>query len=177
MGKDPSEPFNPAFKSRWIFFGTEGIIAGTSLFDPAGQLIRTFEGPAENHFANFLRAVRSRKASELRADVLEGHRSTALCHIGNISYRLGRPASSADVEHQLGQLNVHDDVAETVDRTRQHLVDNGVDLKKTPLTLGPLLRMDGDKESFIGNPKADGLLTREYRPPFVVPSEKDIGLA
>jgi len=172
-----SEPYNPAFKSRWSFFGTEGIIAGTSLFDPAGKLIKTFEGPVENHFANFLRVVRSRKTAELRADVLEGHRSTGLCHIGNISYRLGRPASLADVEHQLGQLNVHDDVAETLDRTRKHLVENGVDLKKTPLTLGPLLRMDGDKESFIGNPKADALLTREYRAPFVVPSAKDIGSA
>ena len=86
-----TEPFHPDFKGGWIFFGTEGIIAGTSLFDPEGKLVRTFDGKSENHFANFLKAVRSRKVSDLNADILEGHQSTALCHIGNISYRLGRP--------------------------------------------------------------------------------------
>ena len=87
-----TEPFHPDFKGGWIFFGTEGIIAGTSLFDPKGKLVRTFEGKSESHFANFLKAVRSRKVTDLNADILEGHQSTALCHIGNISYRLGAPA-------------------------------------------------------------------------------------
>jgi predicted dehydrogenase len=39
------------------------------------------------HFANFLKAVRSRKQSDLHADVAEGHLSAALCHMANISYR------------------------------------------------------------------------------------------
>ena len=42
------------------------------------------------HFANFLQAVRSRRVSDLNCDVLEGHLSAALCHMANISYRVGR---------------------------------------------------------------------------------------
>jgi predicted dehydrogenase len=44
----------------------------------------------QSHFENFLDAVRSRKADSLRAPLEEGHLSTALCHLGNISYRVGR---------------------------------------------------------------------------------------
>jgi predicted dehydrogenase len=43
-----------------------------------------------SHFKNFIDAIRSRKVSDLNADVEEGHRSTVLCHLSNISYRLKR---------------------------------------------------------------------------------------
>jgi predicted dehydrogenase len=43
-----------------------------------------------NHWANFIDAVRSRKLSDLHAPVQEGAISTALVHLANISYRLGR---------------------------------------------------------------------------------------
>src|SRR5881396_928704 len=141
-----TEPFNPNFKGGWVFYGTEGIIAGESLFDQEGKLVRTFEGRTESHFANFLKAVRSRKVSELHADILETHQSTALCHIGNISYRLGHPATPDAIQKQLGQLKVHDHVLETFERTRKHLVENGVDLQESKLTLGQALRMDSAKE-------------------------------
>jgi len=67
-------------------------------------------------------------------------------------------------------LKVNDDVSETFQRTRLHLADNHVDLGITGLTLGPLLRLDSDKEKFADNPAADALLTREYRKPFVLPT-------
>jgi predicted dehydrogenase len=166
-----TEPFNPHFTGGWIFYGTEGIIAGTSLFDLQGKQVRTFEGKSESHFANFLKAVRSRKTSELKADILEGHQSTALCHIGNISYRLGRSATSTEVENVLGQLNSRDNALETLERTRRHLVENDVDLEKSKLRLGPLLRLDPTAERFLDNASANALLKREYRTPFVVPQE------
>ena len=167
-------PFNPQFKSGWIFVGSEGMIADTSLFDLEGKLIRTFEGKTESHFANFLKAVRSRRSSELNADILEGHQSTALCHIGNISWRLGQPSSPAEIQKQLGELKAHDDVMETFDRTRQHLAENNVDLQQSKLTLGPLLRLESKGEKFLGQPTADAFLTREYRKPFVVPGATEI---
>ena len=46
--------------------------------------------PGQAHFENFIDCVRSRKTEDLRAPVEEGHFSTALCHLGNISYRVGR---------------------------------------------------------------------------------------
>jgi predicted dehydrogenase len=169
-----TEPFNPNFKGGWIFFGTEGIISGESLFDLEGKLVRTFPGKTESHFANFLAAVRSRKVRELNADILEGHQSTALCHVGNISYRLGQPSAPGEIQKQLAQLKVHDDVRETFERTRKHLVENNVDLDKSKLTLGPLLRLDSDKERFLDNSMANAFLTRDYRKPFVVPAEKEV---
>ncbi len=43
-----------------------------------------------NHFTNFLDCVRSRKWQDLNADILEGHLSSSLCHMGNIATRLKR---------------------------------------------------------------------------------------
>lgn len=43
-----------------------------------------------SHFQNFIDCVRSREWQKLNAEILEGHMSTSLCHLGNISYRLGR---------------------------------------------------------------------------------------
>src|SRR5215469_11097455 len=51
-------------------------------------------GPTEhivgNHFANFIDVVRSRNQADLHAPIEEGAISTALVHLANISYRLGR---------------------------------------------------------------------------------------
>jgi predicted dehydrogenase len=169
-----TEPFHPNYKGGCIFFGTEGIIASGSLFDLKGNLVRTFDGKGENHFANFLQGVRSRKVEDLNADILEGHQSTALCHIGNISYRLGRPASADEVQQQLSHLKVHDDVQDTFERTRKHLADNQVDLKQAKLTMGSALKIDPKREAFLDNSQADAFLAREYRRPFVVPTENQI---
>jgi len=42
------------------------------------------------HFDNFVAAVRSGKVGDLTADVEEGHKSSLMAHLGNISYRTGR---------------------------------------------------------------------------------------
>jgi len=144
------------------------------LFDLDGKLVSNFSGSSQSHFANFLKAVRSRQRTDLNADILEGHQSTALCQIGNISWRLGRPVSLREIQEALGRLKVHENVRETLDRTAEHLRENKVDLEQTKLTLGALLQPDPEREVFLSNPRADAFLTREYRKPFVVPSESKI---
>jgi len=166
--------FHPAIRSMWFFYGSEGIIADKHLFDLNGNPISVFDGKAENHFANFLRAVRSRKHTDLAADILEGHKSAALCHLANISYRLGQPATPEEIRTQLSTLTVQDDVTETFEKTHQYLLDAGVNLEQSKIILGEHLQLNTEKESFISNPKADALLTREYRAPFVVPEEHAI---
>ena len=148
-----------------------GYLAGTTAYDKDDKKIRGFSGKNEDeggHFGNFIKAVRSRKREDLHADILEGHLSSALCHTGNISYRLGRHASPGELQEALKQ-----DAAaqETLDRMEAHLAANGVDLKQTQLTLGPVLRMDPKKEEFIENAKANALLSRKYRAPFLVPEQ------
>ncbi len=44
----------------------------------------------DEHYANFINAVRSRKRQDLTAEVEEGALSCNLMHLANISYRLGR---------------------------------------------------------------------------------------
>jgi len=41
------------------------------------------------HFANFIQALRSGNDLDLTCDILEGHRSSVLPHLGNIAYRVG----------------------------------------------------------------------------------------
>jgi predicted dehydrogenase len=43
-----------------------------------------------NHFTNFMDCVRSRRWQDLNSDILEGHLSSSLCHLGNIACRLKR---------------------------------------------------------------------------------------
>ena len=44
----------------------------------------------DNHWENFITAVRSRKRQDLNAEIEEGALSCNLVHLANISYRLGR---------------------------------------------------------------------------------------
>ena len=68
----------------------------TQAFGPDGEEIKSWHGDG-NHFANFLDAVRSRKRSDLHADVLDGHLSSALCHTGGISHQLGEPRPADEI--------------------------------------------------------------------------------
>ena len=71
---------------------------------------------------NFYDVVRSRKKSDLLAPIEYGHTAAALCHLGNIAYRLGRS-----------------------------------------------VQFDPQTETFPRDEAANALLTRVYRPPFVMP--------
>jgi predicted dehydrogenase len=137
------------------------------VYDKDGKQIKEFGGGA-SHYENFIKAVQSRKHSDLNADVLEGHLSSALCHTGNISYLLGKPQSPDAIRET---VKGNTDLAEAYGRMEEHVTANKVDLALTPVTLGAVLKMDPKNERFIGNPQADQLLTREYRKPFVVPEK------
>jgi hypothetical protein len=157
-------------------------------YDPQGKEIQRFKGagkkPAKdtgasaasgvvmdfaedgNHFANFIRAVRSRNGAELTGHIRDGHLSSALCHTPNISYRLGAQAAPGEI---LEQIKGSRDAAETFGRFQEHLAANGVDLAATKAVIGPWLKMDPKTERFENNDAANKLLTRDYRAPYVVP--------
>jgi hypothetical protein len=78
------------------------------------------------------------------------------------------------ISKHLGDINAHEDVQDTLERTKHYLAEAGVDFDKTQLTLGQHLRVDGDNEGFLDNATANALLTREYRAPFVVPKASEI---
>jgi hypothetical protein len=137
------------------------------ILDKDGKEIKQFKG-SSSHFGNFIDAVRSRRMGDLKAEVLEGHLSSALCHTGNISYRLGKLHTPEETREA---LRTKPDLAEAYGRMEEHLGANGVDVHKTPATLGEMLKMDAKAEQFKANRAANKLLTREYRAPFVVPAK------
>jgi predicted dehydrogenase len=94
-----------------MFFGTEGWLeiggsnwaayrereekpfAGSKMGESAdvkGDKSFLTAPSSEGHFKNFIDAVRSGNYQDLNCDIREGHYSSALPHIANISMRLGR---------------------------------------------------------------------------------------
>ena len=134
--------------------------------DNNGKTIKPFSGGGD-HMGNFFDAVRSRKRSDLNAEILEGHLSSALCHTGNVSYRVGKEMSTDEARES---FKGNAAAKEVVGKFLDHCKANGVDLSEKALTVGPWLEMDPKTETFTNNNKANQLLTREYRKPFVVPA-------
>jgi hypothetical protein len=120
----------------------------------------------ETHHTNWIRAIRSRKPSDLHAPALEGHLSSALCHTPNISYRLGTRAEPGVIRDKIKGSK---EATDSLERMIEHLRANGVNLNEDRLILGEFLRMDVKTERFLDNDEANKQLTRPYRAPFVVP--------
>jgi len=134
-------------------------------FDPDGEEIETFTGGGD-HFANFIKAVRSRKPSDLNAPALEGHLSSALCHTGQISHQLGEKHSTGEL---LATFRGSELLRDSLTRMFTHLRANEVDVDKPVITVGASLEMDPASERFTNNDAANELLRREDRKPFAVP--------
>ncbi len=161
-----------------VLFYENGYFAGGRgggwIYDNQGERIQQFKGDGgENHVPNFISAMRSRRVKDLRADVLEGHLSAALCHVANISYRLGTLSASEEIKKTLGGRAA----LEAYSRFEDHLFSNWIDLAQDKTRLGPWLEMDTEKERFLGEGGysltrwANDMLTRAYREPYVVPNK------
>lgn len=77
-----------------LFFGEDGWleISGSTWKAFKGRSREPFAGskpggPEGNHWANFAEALRAGRKADLHSDIHEGHMSTSLCHLANISYR------------------------------------------------------------------------------------------
>ena len=142
-------------------FFPKGSTTPSKLPEPKTAATR---GPGKNHFDNFIAAVRSRQTSDLNADILEAHYSAALCHLGNISYRLGQQVPFVPETKSFGD---NKEAYESLARMEQHLAKgNGLKLDGTTYCLGRKLTIDPGAETFINDPEANGYLTRKYRKPF-----------
>ncbi len=139
---------------------------GAVAYDRAGQEIKRWREGAD-HYANFVAAVRSRKPTDLNAEILEGHLSSALCHTGNISYQLGKRLPAEAIRDR---VKSNPAAGETFGRFAEHCAANGVDLASGSAVFGEMLKMDVNSERFIGNSAANHRLTREYRKGFEVPT-------
>jgi predicted dehydrogenase len=157
-----------------IFYGTEGYLVCPNYnsgvaFTPKGEVIKEFKGGNDQlHYDNFVKAVRDRKQSDLNGEILEGHLSSALCHLGNVSYRLGTMQPFSQKTKAFGDDK---DAYEALARMEAHLKDNKVPLDSTSYQVGLKLAIDPKTETFVNNAEANRYLTREYRNGYVVPAK------
>lgn len=76
------------------FYGDGGTLvvvgSGYRIYDRQDKLVEEKSGPSSDavHIANFLAAIRG--LEQPNSEILEGHKSTLLCHLGAIAHRVGR---------------------------------------------------------------------------------------
>jgi predicted dehydrogenase len=153
-----------------VYVDSGGVVAVT---DNDGKAITKIEGKIdqEAHFQNFIAAVRSGKAGDLHADCEVTHYSSALCHTGNVSHRLGQTLTDGEIRERIKAQPL---LAERYAAMAEHLAKNEVDVKGKVLTLGPSLKFNPKTERFEGNGELDApanaLATRVYRKGYEVPA-------
>jgi predicted dehydrogenase len=157
-----------------IFHLDEGTIVGNQFYPrnanqpaPLPEVAVPARPGGGDHFANFIAAVRSRRREDLNAEILEGHYSSGLCHLANLSYRLGDNVSFNRHARAFSSREARD----TLKAMEEHLrVGNKLRLQDLDLRVGRRLEFDAKQENFgPGNQAANQLLTRQYRQGFAVP--------
>ena len=80
------------------FYGDQGTLELRSngdhqVFDLQEQLVHESSGHSmgqREHMLNFVNTIRNDQPLTLNADIVEAHKSTLLCHLGNIAHRTGK---------------------------------------------------------------------------------------
>ena len=155
-----------------VFVCESGIVKinldGGQAYDQDGALVKEYKSNLGLHEANFIKALHSGQRSDLNAEIEIGHLSTTMCHMANISYRVGQQATVDEIEQSMQE---HEDAQETIRAIVGQIDANDGDLVATPLVLGPRLDFDRVAEKFSGPHAEDAnrLLSYEMRNSYAVP--------
>ena len=154
-----------------IWWGETGYVVGPNYtsgvaFDYNGNELGKWSGGGNRqHFENFVVGVKSRDPADLNLDIEDGHLSSALAHLGNVSWMLGetvaagsRPSLAADNPR----------VRQTLESFEAHLAEQQIDYAETPLTLGRELTIDPVTER-SSDSEANTLFSRAYRKGYELP--------
>ena len=123
---------------------------------------------------NFVDAVRSRRAQDLNAPILDGHLSSSLSILANISYRLGAETALAELKARFAS---RPEMREAVERMRGAPRGERPRPGADEAAVGPTLELQPAEERFVSRAEyddgyfANGLLRDRYREPFVVPEK------
>ena len=153
-------------------FCEKGYITSDSVYDNNGVLVKKFDEPQiDTQFSaqsNFIKALKSGKKEDLKTDILEGHLSVILSHIGNISYQTGNRVSLEELRKTVSEYKYLDDVLTGFEG---HLRLNGLNPANETLYMGHALNFDSSTERFTGEhaETANLFVKDSYREPFVIP--------
>ncbi len=155
------------------YYTSQGVVKDGKFFADgkgAGEPVQGGEARVTpgGAFGAFIAAVRSRQPEDNNANAEIAHYSAALCHLANISYRLGEKVA---YDKAGGSLGKNAQVKEAFEKLAANSSAVGIPLDKQDYTLGAVLTFDPAAEKFTGDgaAAANTLLTRPYRAPFVVP--------
>lgn len=168
FGLKGTKPFTGACN---IWYGTDGYVVGPNYtsgvaFDYDGKELGKWEGGNyQAHFGNFVKAIQSRNYKDLHLDIEDGHLSSALAHLGNVSVRTGKAVAEGTRPELLSDNKY---VLDTFETFEAHLKENNVDFNATKLYLGQELTID-PKTELSTSEEANKLFTREYRKGFELP--------
>jgi predicted dehydrogenase len=159
-----------------IWYGSEGFAVAPNYnsgaaFDYDGNELGKWSGGSyQQHFANFVKAVKSRNHADLHLDIEDGHLSSALAHLGNVSWALGTavPPDAAPVGTLPSLAADNPRVTATWESFADYLGGNEIDYATTKLSLGRELTIDPRTEKST-DPDANALFTREYRRGYELP--------
>ncbi len=142
-----------------------GHNAQCTAYDKDGKKLKVFKG-GNSHMQAFVDSCHSGKIDEAHG-IESGHISSALAHIGNISWKLGEPSSPEAIKDAL----IHAASTDALERTLAHLEENGVDPTRDLLSLGKTLTLDPTTEQFTGEfaESANLHLKGTYRSEFELP--------
>lgn len=143
---------------------------GGKSYTPDGkETIKNYSGNAgRGHQQNFINAVRANNASMLAAPIEGSHLSSGICHLSNISYKMGQ---QADPDQVKARMSDYEDIRQTTNAQLRNLEANKVDWNK--LVLGPKLNFDPKTETFTGDHANDAneLLCYKMREEFAIPEK------
>lgn len=151
-----------------VFHCENGILgfngSTPTAYDLNWKPIETFKGGG-SHGRKFIDACKKGALDDAGCQIKEGHLSTAICHLGNISHRVGETRSFDGVEKTIKDVEA---LSETYGRMIEHLKKNNISLANEKVCVGKMLSFDGEK---FDDATATGLLRRDYRKGFEVPEK------
>ncbi len=157
-----------------IFHFEDGVVAGDKFYPNGGKepepvvKVEPDKTSRSASFPEFIKVMRSRDKELFDWNIETAHYSSALCHLANISQRLGTRVTFAGISDPF-QANEFGN--ETFGRMAEHLKANGIEVERASYRLGRELAFDPATERFIGDEQANYMLKRTPRPPFVIPDK------
>ena len=159
-----------------IIFCEDGYMTvgrgGANLYDKSGKRLKSWQSDGgKAHASNFIEAVRNQDRNTLNCPLELGVKAGELFHMANLSYRSGFPAEPTQINEYFEGSEVGE---ATWSALQSNFERNGIDLTKTPLTLGAWMSLKKSGKQLKVHDPASELVAqslfkpRPYRAPFRV---------